>query len=192
MVSQLFLSKPDIIQSSEVISTKAGQTENVVAYHACLVSNYMSYLKAAGYSEFPGNISKMKRGAKRFLDKFPDPNLWLALSPEEQRRCDCKERSFIHYLFLRCVLPMPLNYLLTLRPRLFQMATRLMERDTYQLYQKSASRLGYSDIDVADQFRAVLSPMIGSQKRIDDLTLDDLESFSRELRVAYIQSAVRR
>jgi integrase len=191
MVSQLLLDKTNLEITLENGQNKANEsTENIASYHDCLVSSYTSYLKAAGYSQFPSNIRRLEQGARRFLSKFPDPQIWLTLSVEEQVRCHCTERSFVHYLFLRHLLPMPLEYVLMPRPHLFQMAIRLMERDTYQLYQKAASRLGYNEASIADQFRALLSLVIWAQKPIQPLTLDDLNTFIQELRTAYAGLAV--
>jgi integrase len=193
MVDQLLLEKTDTILPSEMIpEEKREHAEDVAAYNVCLVASYMSYLKAAGYSKFHSNIRRLEQGAWRFLIKYPDPQDWLALSPEEQRRCSCTERSFVHYLFLRRLLPMPVTYMFTPRYRFFQMAMRLMERDTYQLYQKAATRLGYCDSDAIDQFRALLCLMIWVQKPIDALTLDDLDRFTLELRIAYAELSAKR
>jgi len=126
----------------------------------------MSYLKAAGYSKLPQEVRIFERGARRFLSKFPDPKEWLLLPTEEQDRCDGKERSFVHYLILRHLLPLPLTYMLTPRPRFYLMAVRLMERETFQLYQKAASRLGYQERSIKDQFRSLLCLMIWTQKPI--------------------------
>jgi len=120
--------------------------------------------------------------------KFPDTQGWVTLSVEEQYRCDHKERSFVHYLILRRLLPMPLAYMLTPKPRFYQMAIRLMERETFQHYQKAAQRLKYREQNIKDQFCALLCLMTWAQKSIDALTLDDLENFIRELREAYISS----
>ena len=97
-----------------------------------------------------------------------------------------KERSFVHYLILRRLLPMPLEYVLIPRLHLFQMAIRMIERDTYQLYQKAASRLGYNEVGITDQLRALLCLMIWTQKPMGALTLDDLDNFIQELRIAYV------
>jgi len=43
------------------------------------------------------------------------------------------------------LLAMPLSYMLTPKLRFYQMAIRLMERETFQLYQKAAQRLGYKE-----------------------------------------------
>lgn len=191
MVSQLLLDKANAIY--EAIPDGTNQSaEDISAYRSCLVGNYMAYLKAAGYSKIPNEIRMFERGAWRFLSKFPDPRSWLALSAEEQHCCGRKERSFVHYLLIRRILPMPVGYMFTRKSRFFQMAIRLMERDTYEVFQKAACRLGYREQAARDQFRTLLCLMIWSQKRIDDLTLDDLENFTRELRVAYIESAIRR
>ena len=164
-------------------------TEDLASYHDCLVASYLSYLKAAGYSKLIQEIRIFERGARRFLSKFPDPHLWLSLSVEEQRRCDCKERSFVHYLILRRLLPMPIPYMLTRKPRFYQMAIRLMERETFQLYQKAAQRLEYQEQNIEGQFRPLLCLMIWAQKPLQALTLDDLNTFRQKLRDAYTRLA---
>ena len=187
MISQLLLTKAGLEITVENGRDKARESvEDIASYHDCLVASYMSYLKAAGYSNIPQEIRRFEQGALRFLSKFPDPQLWLTLSVEEQHHYDCRERSFVHYLFLRRLLPMPVTYMLIPRHRFFQMAVRLMERDTYQLYEKTASRLGYHDTAITDQFRALLALMIWAQKPIQALTLDDLNGFIQELRTAYL------
>ena len=129
MVSELLLDRAKPTQSIRTArNVKSDSGKSVTAYHACLVGNYMSYLRAAGYSKCQSDMHKLEMGAKRFLTKFPDPNLWLGVSLEEQRLGDCKQRSFLHYLFFRRILPMPLTYLLMPRPHLYKMAMRLMER----------------------------------------------------------------
>jgi len=192
MNSQLTLDRStlELPLESNLLTTSKSK-EELTSYHDCLVTSYMSYLKAAGYSKLIHEVRIFERGARRFLSKFPDPHRWLTLSVEEQQHCDCKERSFMNYLFLRRLLPMPLEYVLIPRPRLFQMAIRLMERETYQLYEKVASRLGYREPTIKDQFRALLSLMIWSQKPAQALTLDDLNIFIEELRVAYAGLAIR-
>jgi integrase len=191
MTSQLLLDKADLgpaLEDGQDIES----TNEITAYHDCLVGSYMSYLKAASYSRIPHEILVFERGARRFLSKFPDPQNWLALSVEEQYRCDHKERSFVHYLILRRLLPMPLPYMLTPKPRFYQMATRLMERETFQHYRKAAERLGYDEKNIKGQFCALLCLMTWTQKSIDALTLDDLETFIQELRAAYTSSKRRR
>jgi integrase len=183
MISQLVATRTEI-EGTEL-------TGDTGAYHDCLVAGYMSYLKAAGYSKLPQEVRIFERGARRFLSKFPDPQEWIHLPAEEQYRCDGKERSFVHYLILRRLLPMPLTYMLTPRPRLYQMAIRLMERETFQLYQKAASRLGYQERNINDQFRSLLCLMIWTQKPINALTLDDLNSFIQELRTVYLSGQWR-
>jgi len=192
MNSQLTLDRPHLeltLENSPGSTTESAK--DIASYHDCLVASYMSYLKAAGYSKLIQEVRIFERGARRFLSKFPDPHLWITLSVEEQRRCDCKERSFVHYLILRCLLPMPISYMFTRKPRFYQMAIRLMERETYQLYEKVASRLGYREPTIKDQFRALLSLMIWAQKPVQALTLDDLNIFIEELRVAYAGLATR-
>jgi integrase len=186
MNSQLTLDRPTIELTLESnLLTTSDSEEELTSYHDCLVSSYLSYLKSAGYSKLPQEIRAFERGARRFLSKFPDPRLWPTLSVEEQHRCDRKERSFAHYLILRRLLPMPIPYMLTRKPRFYQMAIRLMERETFQLYQKAAQRLGYQEQDIRGQFRPLLCLMIWAQKPLQALTLDDLNTFRQELREAY-------
>jgi len=71
------------------------------------------------------------------------------------------------------------------------MAVRLMERETFQLYQKAASRLGYQERSIKDQFRSLLCLMIWTQKPINALTLADLNSFIQELRTVYLSGQWR-
>jgi len=187
MNSQLLLDKADPEITLENGQDKENESiDDIKSYHDCLVGSYMSYLKAAGYSRIPHEIRVFERGARRFLSKFPEPQDWLTLSVEEQYRCDHKERSFVHYLILRRLLPMPLPYMLTPKPRFYQMAIRLMERETFQHYQEAAQRLGYKEQNIKDQFCALLCLMTWTQKSINALTLDDLENFIQELRKAYM------
>jgi len=186
MHSQLTLDRPTIELTLESnLLTTSEFNEELTSYHDCLVASYLSYLKSAGYSKLPQEIRAFERGARRFLSKFPDPRLWPTLSVDEQHRCDRKERSFVHYLILRRLLPMPIPYMLTRKPRFYQMAIRLMERETFQLYQKAAQRLGYREQDIQGQFRPLLCLMIWAQKPLQALTLDDLNTFRQELREAY-------
>jgi integrase len=187
MTSQLLLDKADLELNLEDNQDKERDSaEDINSYHDCLIGSYMSYLKAAGYSKLPQEIRIFERAARRFLSKFPDPQEWVTLSVEEQYRCDHKERSFVHYLILRRLLPMPLPYMLTPKPRLYQMATRLMERDTFQLYRQAAQRLKYREHDIKGQFCALLCLMTWAQKSIDALILDDLETFIQELRASFL------
>ena len=187
MNSQLTLDRPAIELTLESnLLTTSEFNEELTSYHDCLVSSYLSYLKSAGYSKLPQEIRAFERGARRFLIKFPDPRLWPTLSVEEQHRCDRKERSFVHYLILRRLLPMPIPYMLTRKPRFYQMAIRLMERETFQHYQKAAKRLGYEEKPIKEQFCALLCLMTWAQKSIDSLTLDDLDTFIQELRTAFL------
>ena len=187
MTSQLLLDKADLELTLEDNQDKERDSaEDINSYHDCLVGSYMSYLKAAGYSKIPHEVRVFEQAARRFLSKFPDPQEWVTLPVEEQYRCDHKERSFVHYLILRRLLPMPLPYMLTPKPRLYQMATRLMERDTFQLYRQAAQRLKYQEHDIKGQFCALLCLMTWAQKSIDALILDDLETFIQELRASFL------
>ena len=192
MNSQLTLDRPSLELTLGNSLVAASESEkDLVSYHDCLLASYLSYLKSAGYSQFASNMRLLERGARRFLIKFPDPQLWLSLPVEKQRLCDCKERSFAHYLILRRLLPMPIPYMLTRKPRFFQMATRLIDRETFQLYQKAAQRLGYQERSIKSQFCPLLCLMIWTQKPIQALTLDDMNTFRQELRNAYMVLASR-
>jgi integrase len=191
LTSELLLTKADLELTLED-GQDIDSTNEIATYHDCLVGSYMSYLKAAGYSKIPHEVKVFEQAARRFLSKFPDPQEWVMLSVEEQYRCDHKERSFVHYLILRRLLPMPLPYMLTPKPRFYQMATRLMERETFQHYRKAAERLKYSEQNIREQFCALLCLMTWSQKSIDALTLDDLDTFIQELRAAFLSVKRRR
>jgi hypothetical protein len=110
MNKQLTLERPAIELTLESnLFTTGESNEELASYHDCLVASYLSYLKSAGYSQLLQEIRRFERGAKNFLSKFPELQLWLKLSLEEQLRCHCTERSFLNYLFLRRLLPMPLE-----------------------------------------------------------------------------------
>jgi integrase len=193
MTSQLLLDKADLeLKHEDSQGKERDSAEDINSYHDCLVGSYMSYLKAAGYSRIPHEILVFEQGARRFLSKFPDPQDWIILSVEEQYHCDHKERSFVHYLILRRLLPMPLPYMLTPKPRFYQMAIRLMERETFQHYQKAAQRLKYREQNIKEQFCVLLCLMTWAQKSIDALTLDDLDTFIQELRTAFLSIKRRR
>jgi len=153
--------------------------------HSCLVTEYMDYMAAAGYSVIPQSVTIRNRGAWSFLAKFPDPGVWLSLPVDEQLRCPPRERNFVHYLFLRHLLPMPANYILMAGAHLADMGRRLMERETYQRYHTMAGRLGYRESGIRRQFQSLLCLMARSQKDMDALTLADLDAFSDDLRSAY-------
>jgi integrase len=162
--------------------------KDIILQHTCLVAEYMSYLTAAGYSRIPQAVRERERGARRFLNTFPDPHLWLDLPVEEQLRCDCRERLFVHYLFLRRLLPMPPGYILVAGPHLGDMGRRLIERETYERYHKVACRLGYYESGIRRQFQCVLCLMAWAQKPMDTLTLADLDTFTNALKSAYQES----
>ena len=193
MTSELLLTKADLELTLEDGQDKDNESiDDIKSYHDCLVGSYMSYLKAADYSKIPHEVKVFEQAARRFLSKFPDPQEWGTLSVEEQYRCDHKERSFVHYLILRRLLPMPLPYMLTPKPRFYQMAIRLMERETFQYYREAAQRLKYGEQNIKEQFCALLCLMTWSQKSIEALTLDDLDTFIQELRAAFLSVKRRR
>ncbi|MBM3176194.1 MAG: hypothetical protein FJZ93_10880, partial [Chloroflexi bacterium] len=168
------------------------EDKTIILYHNCLVSEYMSYMKTAGYSLILQVVRNRERGAWSFLAKFPEPKVWLALPIEEQLRCNRYERAFLHYLFLRQLLPMPPAYILTAKSRLPQMGIRLMEREAYQRYQQVAQRLEYQEQSINRQFRILLYLMSWGQKTMDTITLADLEAFTDALRLAYRELDKRR
>ena len=193
MTSELLLSKADLDLTQENgEGTESRSPGKMVSYHNCLVGSYMSYLNVAGYSKIPHEIRVFEQAARRFLSKFPDPQEWVTLSVEGQYRCDHKERSFVHYLILRRLLPMPLPYMLTPKPRFYQMAIRLMELETFQMYQKAARRLKYREHDIKGQFCALLCLMTWAQKPVVVLTIDDLDTFIQDLRTAFLSVKRRR
>lgn len=159
--------------------------ENIDLDHSCLVTEYMDYMAAAGYSFIPQSVTIRNRGAWSFLSKFPDPGAWLSLPIDEQLRCPSRERNFVHYLFLRRLLPMPAGYILMAGAHLADMGRRLMERETYQRYHILAGRLGYRESGIRRQFQGLLCLMAWSQKDVDALTLADLDAFGDDLRSAY-------
>lgn len=189
MVDQTVLDKFEIgLEIEEAADQDKERAESVAAYHACLITQYMSYLQAASYSTLLQEIRIFERGARQFLSKFPDPLDWCKLPVEEQIACDCKERSFAHYLFLRRLIPMPLPYILGPRPHLCQMAVRLMERETYQLYKQAARRLGYCDGGINGQFHSLVCLMTWAQKPMSSLTTGDLDCFTDALSKACFES----
>ena len=79
MINQLLLEKPSIeliLENSPGMTSESAK--DLASYHDCLVASYISYLKAAGYSQLLQEIRKFERGARCFLSKFPDHQLWLA------------------------------------------------------------------------------------------------------------------
>ena len=84
---------------------------------------------------------------------------------------------------------MPVVYMITPRYRFFQMAIRLMEKETYQIYREGACRFGYSETNSTEQFRTLLYLMIWTQKLMEFLTLNDLDMFTQVLRTTYSELA---
>jgi len=165
----------------------ATPSEHITLDHSCLVTEYMGYMAVAGYSVTPQSVVTRGRGAWSFLAKFPDPRVWLSLPVNEQLRCPPRERNFMHYLFLRRLLPMPASYILVAGAHLADMGRRLMERETYQRYHRMACRLGYRESGVGRQFQGLVCLMAWSQKHMDALTLADLDAFDDDLKSAYRQ-----
>ena len=147
----------------------------------------MSYMAAVGYSVYPESVRERRQGAWKFLAKFPDPRAWAALPMEEQLCLDRDERNFVRYLFLRHLLPVPLNYIVMAGSRLGDMRRLLMEREAYQRYEKMACRLGYREQTINRQFQSLLCLMAWAQKPMDALTVQDLDAFTTALKSAYRQ-----
>lgn len=169
------------------VDTPSVKTDDGAWYHVCLVTEYMSYMEAAGYSTSPAAIQNRRRGAWKFLYRFPQPEAWLRLPIEEQIYCRPSQRSFVHYLFLRHVLPMPPEYILVGHTHLADMACRLMERETYDRYREMACRLGYAEPTVERQFQAIIYLMAWVQKPMVALTLNDVDAFVEALKVARLE-----
>lgn len=172
-------------ERSNTLGSSEETAREIALEHACLVTEYMSYIAAAGYSASPEASKQRSRGAWRFLTRFPDPGVWLKLPVDEQLRCDPYERNFVHYLFLRRRLAMPAAYTLLARSHLSDMGCRLMERETYEHYHKMACRLGYADPGIKSQFRSLLCLMAWAQRPMDSLTVADLDAFADDLKSAY-------
>ncbi len=173
----------------ERLNTRLGSSQEtaqeIALDHACLVTEYMSYMAAAGYSVKPQAVTNRSRGAWKFLTRFPDPGIWLTLPVDEQLRCLLQERNFVHYLFLRRLLAMPPAYMLVARHCISDMGRRLMERETYEHYRKMACQLGYRDFGIKRQFQSLLCLMAWAQRPMDSLALADLDAFTDDLKSAY-------
>lgn len=168
------------------------QDDDLASRHACLVAEYTDYMAAAGYSTGQYSLKERISAARNFLRRFPDPEQWLTLSVEQQLRCPPKHRTFVHYLFLRHLLPMPPPYILAGHPKLGDMAVRLMERETYYRYQAMGKRLGYSESAIRRQFQCLLYLMAWARKPMDSLTSDDMATFVSLLKAAFMASRRKR
>lgn len=176
------MTKTLIADETELLAEKPDQDKTLD--HACLVAEYLSYMVAAGYSTGHYMVDYRARSAWNFLRRFPIPEQWSNLPLEQQLSCRPGERTFLHYLLLRHLIPIPTIYILIGYHKLGDMAIRLMERETYQRYQRIASRLGYSESGIRRQFQSLLCLMVWTHKGIDALTLDDLEAFANVLKSA--------
>lgn len=187
MAKLLLANRDKVIRESYAVARdETGILDKEISIrHKCLISEYMSYMAAAGYSVIPQSLREREQAARQFLARFPDPEDWLDLPLEEQLRCHLRERSFAHYLFLRRLLPVPLPYILVAGPHLGDMGRRLMERETYESYRRIASRLGYREPGIRRQFQALLCLISWTQKPIGHLTVSDLDSFNDALKSAY-------
>lgn len=159
--------------------------------HASLVAEYTSYMLAAGYATSPRTMAQRSLGAWSFLSRFPQPEAWLELPLVDQMRLPPRERSFVHYLFLRHALPLPPAYALLAGAHLGDMARRLMEQETYECYQRAALHLGYTDATIRRQFQSLLCLMAWARKPFPDIAVDDLDAFVHVLRVAYQEARER-
>ena len=176
-----------VFEQSQLVAADdtAMSNDDIALQHTCLVAEYMSHMAAAGYSATPWSTANRSQGAWAIISKFPDLNEWLALPVEEQLRCTPSERNFVHYLFLRHLLPMPAGYILLAGAHLGDIGRRLMEREMYQRYQEMALRLGYRHSGVDRQFQGLLCIMAWAEKPADALTLADLDAFIDDLKSAY-------
>jgi len=161
------------------------QDYDLVSRHACLIAEYEDYMAAAGYSTGYYALKERRSAARSFLRHFPDPNRWLELPVEQQLRSPPPHRTFVHYLFLRHLLPMPAPYILAGYHQMCEMAIRLMERETYHRYQAMAKRLGYRESDIRRQFQCLVYLMAWAQKPMDAITSADLAGFTEALKAAY-------
>ncbi len=167
------------------------QAIEIATSHACLVTEYIAYMEAAGYSTAPAAVGWRTRGAWSFLRRFPQPEAWLDLSLEGQLRCRPSQLAFVHYLFLRHLRSMPAAYILVGHRRMGEMARRLMERETYNRYQAAARRLGYTEPSARRQFEALVCLMAWAGKPMDVLTPDDATAFAQALRTAQLNRVTR-
>jgi len=168
------------------------QDYDLASRHACLIAEYDDYMAAAGYSTGYYRLKERRSAARSFLRHFPDPEQWLALPVEQQLRCPPPHRTFVHYLFLRHLLPMPAPYILAGYHKLGEMAIRLMEREAYERYQAMGKSLGYCESDIRRQFQCLVYLMAWAQKPMDAITSADLAGFTEALKVAFAASNHRR
>ena len=183
-MAELILLNTVSTDSAAVVDMEVPE-KDATLQHSCLVAEYMSYMASAGYSQILQAVRERERGAWQFLARFPDPRVWLDLPVKEQLRCDCQERNFVHYLFLRHLLPMPPGYILIAGSHIGEMGRRLMERETYDRYRKVACRLGYYEAGIRRQFQCLLCLMAWACKPMGALTLADLEAFISDLKSAW-------
>jgi len=165
---------------------------DLLSRHACLIAEYNDYMLAAGYSTGYYSLKERRSAAGSFLRHFPDPTKWLELPVEQQLRCPASHRTFVNYLFLRHLLPMPAPYILAGYHKMCDMAVRLMERETYHRYQAMAKRLGYNEPDIRRQFQCLVYLMAWAQKPMDTITIGDLAGFKESLKAAFATSNHRR
>jgi hypothetical protein len=158
----MVMAKVLLADETELLAGKPDQDKTLD--HACLVTEYLSYMAAAGYSTGNYMVDYRIRSAWSFLRRFPVPEHWSNLSLEQQLSCRPGERTFLHYLLLRHLIPMPATYILIGYHKLGDMAIRLMERESYQRYQQMASRLGYTESGIRRQFQSLLCLMAWTQK----------------------------
>ena len=161
------------------------QDYDLASRHACLIAEYDDYMTAAGFSTGYYSVKERKSASRSFLRHFPDPNKWLELPVEQQLRSPASHRTFVNYLFLRHLLPMPAPYILAGYHKMCEMAIRLMERETYHRYQAMAKNLGYSESDIRRQFQCLVYLMAWAQKPMDTITSADVAGFTQALKAAY-------
>lgn len=154
--------------TAQVQVPSTGEGTDLLVRQACLVAEYLSYMAAAGYSIDPGATAERSLGAWSFLE----------LPVTEQMRLPSRERGFVHYLFLRHVMPMPPTYALMSGAHLGDMARRHLERESYGRYHNAAFRLGYTEATVRRQFEILLCLMAWARKPMTALAAADLDQFT--------------
>lgn len=175
--------------TAQVQVPSTGQGTYLLVRQACLVAEYLSYMAAAGYSTAPGATAERSLGAWSFLGRFPQPEAFLELPVTEQMRLPSRERGFVHYLFLRHVMPMPPAYALMAGAHLGDMARRHLERESYHEYQKAALRLGYTEAVIRRQFQSLLCLMGWGQKPLNGLSAEDIDAYVLVLQAAHQELA---
>ncbi len=169
-------------------STQLVDQAETTLFHSQLLRDYASYLGAAGYATNLESLDPVLWGARAFLRHFPHLKEWLSLPLPDQLRGPRKSRYFLHYLFLRHLLPASAAYLISARPNLGKVARRYLERETFAQYMEVGRRLHYSVDILSQQFHALACVMAYSQKELKELTIGDMDAFTNAVHVAWIEA----